>query len=97
MFQLLYLQGNSPWYPLDRRLGGSQSQSGHWSKGLIFKLLCNMNFISGCSLQETCRKGNSILKEAESARNRNVNTYWTSVWQIYYGQQFRRIKHHAKT
>jgi hypothetical protein len=25
----LYPQGNSPWYPLDRRLGGSQSLSGH--------------------------------------------------------------------
>jgi hypothetical protein len=29
MPQLLYLQGKSPWYPLDRRLGGPQSQSGH--------------------------------------------------------------------
>jgi hypothetical protein len=26
--RLLYAQGNSPWYPLDRRLGGSQSRSG---------------------------------------------------------------------
>jgi hypothetical protein len=25
----LYLQGKSPWYPLDRRLGGSQSRPGH--------------------------------------------------------------------
>jgi hypothetical protein len=24
----LYLQGNSPWYPLDKRLGGPLSQSG---------------------------------------------------------------------
>jgi hypothetical protein len=24
----LYLQGKSPWYPLDRRLGESQNQSG---------------------------------------------------------------------
>jgi hypothetical protein len=24
----LYLQGNSPWYPMDRRLGGPQSRSG---------------------------------------------------------------------
>jgi hypothetical protein len=24
----LYLQGKSPWYPLDRRLGGIQSRSG---------------------------------------------------------------------
>jgi hypothetical protein len=24
----LYSQGKSPWYPLDRRLGGPQSQSG---------------------------------------------------------------------
>jgi hypothetical protein len=29
MPQLLYPQGKSPWYPLDRRLGGPQSQSGH--------------------------------------------------------------------
>jgi len=26
--QLLYSQGKGLWYPLDRRLGGSQSQSG---------------------------------------------------------------------
>jgi hypothetical protein len=25
----LYSQGKSPWYPLDRRLGGPQSRSGH--------------------------------------------------------------------
>jgi hypothetical protein len=25
----LYPQGKSPWYPLDRRLGGPQSSSGH--------------------------------------------------------------------
>jgi hypothetical protein len=25
----LYLQGKIPWYPLDRRLGGTQSRSGH--------------------------------------------------------------------
>jgi hypothetical protein len=25
----LYPQGKDPWYPLDRRLGGPQSQSGH--------------------------------------------------------------------
>jgi hypothetical protein len=24
-----YPQGKSPWYPLDRRLGGPQSRSGH--------------------------------------------------------------------
>jgi len=27
--QPLYPQGKSPWYPLDRRLGGPQSHSGH--------------------------------------------------------------------
>jgi hypothetical protein len=27
--QALYPQGKSPWYPLDRRLGGTQSRSGH--------------------------------------------------------------------
>jgi hypothetical protein len=25
----LYPQGKSPWYPLNRRLGGPQSRSGH--------------------------------------------------------------------
>jgi len=25
----LHPQGKSPWYPMDRRLGGPQSQSGH--------------------------------------------------------------------
>jgi hypothetical protein len=29
MSRLIYRQGNSPWYPLDRRLGGPQSRSGH--------------------------------------------------------------------
>jgi hypothetical protein len=28
----LYPQGNSPWYPLDRRLGGPQSRSGRRSE-----------------------------------------------------------------
>jgi hypothetical protein len=28
MAQLLYPQGKSPWYPVDRRLDGPQSQSG---------------------------------------------------------------------
>jgi hypothetical protein len=28
----LYPQGKSPWYSLDRRLGGPQSQSGHGGK-----------------------------------------------------------------
>jgi hypothetical protein len=27
--RLLYPQGKSTWYPLDRRLGGPQSRSGH--------------------------------------------------------------------
>jgi hypothetical protein len=29
MTWLLYLQGKSPWYPLDRSTVGPQSQSGH--------------------------------------------------------------------
>jgi hypothetical protein len=29
MPQPLYPQGKSPWYPLDGRLGGPQSRSGH--------------------------------------------------------------------
>jgi len=29
MPQPLYSQGKSPWYPLDRRLGGPRSWSGH--------------------------------------------------------------------
>jgi hypothetical protein len=32
MPQPLYPQGKSPWYPLDRRLGGAQGQSGHSSE-----------------------------------------------------------------
>jgi hypothetical protein len=28
----LYPQGKSPWYPLDRRLGGPQSRSGRWGE-----------------------------------------------------------------
>jgi len=27
--RLLYPQGKSPWFPLDRRLGGEQNRSGH--------------------------------------------------------------------
>jgi hypothetical protein len=29
MPQLLYYQGKSPWYPMDRRLGKPQNWSGH--------------------------------------------------------------------
>jgi len=29
---LLYPLGKNPWYPLDRRLGGLQNQSGHGGK-----------------------------------------------------------------
>jgi hypothetical protein len=29
MLWLLYAQGKSPWYLLDKRLGGPQNQSGH--------------------------------------------------------------------
>jgi hypothetical protein len=32
MPQLLYIQGKSPWYPLDRRLDGPQDWSGHSGK-----------------------------------------------------------------
>jgi hypothetical protein len=32
---LLYPQGKSPWYPLDRRLGGPQSQSGRFGEEKI--------------------------------------------------------------
>jgi hypothetical protein len=31
--QSLYPQGKSPWYPLDRRLAGPQSSSGHGGEG----------------------------------------------------------------
>jgi hypothetical protein len=41
MPQLLYLQGKSNQYPLDRRMGGPQSQSGHSDeeKNIQLKLL----------------------------------------------------------
>jgi hypothetical protein len=35
----LYPQGNSPWYPLDRRLGGPQSRSGRGGEEKNFQLL----------------------------------------------------------
>jgi len=34
--QPLYLQRKSPWYPLDRRLGGPQSRSGHSGEEKIY-------------------------------------------------------------
>jgi hypothetical protein len=39
MPQMLYYQVKSPWYPLDRRLGGTQSQSGHSSEEKNFQPL----------------------------------------------------------
>jgi hypothetical protein len=39
----LYPQGKSPWYPLDRRLGGSQSRSGHGSEEKNPRLLRELN------------------------------------------------------
>jgi hypothetical protein len=41
---LLYSQGKSPWYPLDRRLGGPQSQS---LVPKIFKFPNRLKHISG--------------------------------------------------
>jgi hypothetical protein len=35
----LYPQGKSPWYPLDRRLGGPQSWSGHGGEEKNFQPL----------------------------------------------------------
>jgi hypothetical protein len=40
---LLYPQGKSPWYPLDRRLGRPQSQSGHGGKEKILSPFHEMN------------------------------------------------------
>jgi len=48
----LYPQGKSPWYPLDRRLGGPQSCSGHGGEELpdimsnsdVTRLLCSVYF-----------------------------------------------------
>jgi hypothetical protein len=31
----VYPQGKSPWYPLDRRLGGPQSRSGRGDEGMF--------------------------------------------------------------
>jgi hypothetical protein len=39
----LYLQGKSPWYPLDRRLGGPQSQFGHGGEEKIPSLYRDSN------------------------------------------------------
>jgi len=39
MPQPLYPQGKSPWYPLDRRMEGPQSQSGHGGEGRNFQPL----------------------------------------------------------
>jgi hypothetical protein len=38
----LYLQGKSSWYPLDRRLGGSQNQSGCSGEEKISQLLLGL-------------------------------------------------------
>jgi len=39
----LYPQGKSPWYPLDRRLGGPQSHSGHGGEEKNSQLLPGLN------------------------------------------------------
>jgi hypothetical protein len=41
-FRPLYLQGKSPWYPLDRRLGGPQNWSGHGGEGKNSQLLLGL-------------------------------------------------------
>jgi hypothetical protein len=38
----LYSQGNSPWYPLDRRLGGPQSRSGRGGEEKTY-IVCLLN------------------------------------------------------
>jgi len=40
--QPLYSQGKSPWYPLERRLGGPQSQSGHSGAEKNYQLLLGL-------------------------------------------------------
>jgi hypothetical protein len=36
----LYLQGKSPWYPLDRRLGGPQNRSGRGNERNLYRYSC---------------------------------------------------------
>jgi len=38
MYRPLYPQGKSPWYPLDRRLGGPQSRSGRGGEEKNYEL-----------------------------------------------------------
>jgi hypothetical protein len=39
MFRAFHPQEKSPWYPLDRRLGGPQSQSGRGGEEKNFRLV----------------------------------------------------------
>jgi len=41
--QSFYPHGNSPWYPLGRRLGGPQSQSGYGGEEKIKLNMLNLN------------------------------------------------------
>jgi hypothetical protein len=40
----LYPQGKSPWYPLDRRLGGAQSRSGHGGEDMMMMMMMMIGF-----------------------------------------------------
>jgi hypothetical protein len=70
--QPLYLQGKSPWYPLDRRLGGPQSRSGrggdmpvtfaHWNKRDIRLQTAEMRWTAGHSLLDY-RRNEYVLEE----------------------------------
>jgi hypothetical protein len=45
MPQLLYAQVKSPWYPMDRRLGGRQSWSGHGGEEKNSQLLLRLKLL----------------------------------------------------
>jgi hypothetical protein len=59
---LPYLQGNTPWYLLDKRLGGHQRQSGHYGEKKNFLHLLG---IKPCLLSSPDCSLDPILTELE--------------------------------
>jgi len=96
----LYLQGNGPWYPLDRRLGGPQSRSGRGGEEKNSSELCSRRhtprwkrveilqaFISSTELTNAEMNGRNVMKDG---MNRTAKRIWFMTHEVSKCRQGKR-------
>jgi hypothetical protein len=71
----LYFQRKSPWYPLDRRLGGSQSRSGHGGEEKNSHPLPGFELLIIHSVAQRCTSELSRLLPESIAEVKNAWSY----------------------